>query len=56
MFLKSQLHFSDKFNKEARYVREYQKNMDQRLSMPKNLVASPLNKAKKMRCSGLNPI
>lgn len=56
VFLKSQVHFSDKYVKEAKYIRDYQKCMDERLSVPKKLAKSPKNKTKNVRCSFVNPI
>ena len=50
------MHFGDKYVKESRHVREYQKNMDFRLSMPKKMLQSPRNKTKNVRCSLINPI
>ncbi len=57
VFLKSQLHYNDKFAREARYIRNYQKNMDERLSIPKKMATqlSP-NKHKLVRNSLLNPV
>jgi hypothetical protein len=51
------MHFSDKFVKEARHVRQYQKAMDYRLSMPKKLNQnSPRNPLKNMRVSQVDPV
>jgi len=60
VFLKSQLHYNDKFARESRYIRNYQKNMDERLSIPKKMTAqmSPKNsnKTKLVRNSLVNPV
>lgn len=56
VFLKSQLHYNDKFAREARHIRNYQKGMDERLSIPKKLVQSTKNRNKMIRNSLLNPV
>jgi hypothetical protein len=57
VFLKSQLHYNDKFAREARHIRNYQKGMDERLSIPKKLGMSPHGKINKhVRNSGLDPV
>ena len=65
-FLKSQVHFNQKYVKEASFIRQYQKTMDNRLSMPKNLIigqSSSLSprafcgeKPRNVRCSLINPV
>ncbi len=37
VFLRSQNHFNDKFVREAKHIRQYQRHMDNRLSVPKKL-------------------
>ena len=54
VFLRSQVHFSDKFAKEAKYIRDYQRTMDERLSMPKRQAANIANKL--VRMSIVNPV
>jgi hypothetical protein len=57
VFLKSQLHYGAKIAMQTRQVRDYQKNMDMRLSIPKKLASSPNGKINKhVRNSGLDPI
>ena len=56
VFLRSQVHFSDKFAKETKYVRQYQRHMDYRLSIPKKIVQSPRNKVRNVRCSQIDPV
>lgn len=56
VFLKSQLHYNDKFTREARHIRNYQRGMDERLSIPKKLVQSSKNTNKMIRNSLLNPV
>lgn len=55
VFLKSQLHYNDKFAKESRHIRNYQRGMDDRLSIPKKLAQSP-KKNKMVRNSLINPV
>jgi hypothetical protein len=55
VFLKSQLHYNEKFAKESRHIRNYQRGMDERLSIPKKLAQSP-NKNKIVRNSQINPV
>lgn len=56
VFLRSQMHFNSKYVKEAKHVRNYQKAMDYRLSMPKNMNQSPRNPAKNTRVSQMDPV
>ena len=56
MFLKSQLHYNDKFARESRHIRNYQKGMDERLSIPKKLGQGGSNKNKIVRNSQVNPV
>jgi hypothetical protein len=56
VFLKSQLHYGTKIAVQTRQVRDYQKNMDMRLSIPKRLTASPIKINKHVRNSGLDPV
>lgn len=56
IFLRSQMHFNNKYVKEAKHIRDYQKRMDMRLSVPKKLGQSPKNKLKNIRCSQVDPL
>ena len=56
VFLKSQLHYNDKFARESRHIRNYQKGMDERLSIPKKLGQGGSNKNKIVRNSQVNPV
>lgn len=57
VFLKSQLHYGTKIAMQTKQVRDYQKNMDMRLSIPKKLMVSPNGKINKhVRNSGLDPV
>ena len=57
IFLKSQLHYGTKIAMQTRQIREYQKNMDMRLSLPKKLGLTPHGKINKhVRNSGLDPV
>jgi hypothetical protein len=50
------VYHNDKFAREARHIRNYQKGMDERLSIPKKLVVSTKNRNKMIRNSLLNPV
>ncbi|CDW72970.1 UNKNOWN [Stylonychia lemnae] len=52
IFTKSQQHFNDKFTRESNYIRNYQKNLDLRLSMPK--VLQETNSGKVIKNSGFD--
>jgi len=57
VFLKSQLHYGGKIARQTQQIRDYQKNMDVRLSIPKKLGMSPHGKINKhVRNSGLDPV
>lgn len=57
VFLKSQLHYGSKIAMQTKQVRDYQKHMDMRLSIPKKLAMSPNGKINKhVRNSGLDPV
>lgn len=57
--MQSQTYYSDKFMKETFYIRNYQKHMDMRLSMPKRKDGkskSPTNFLRMVRNTILDPV